>query len=218
MCSHRVPTRPGPAVHSGTPFAHKLPATKNNGKSWQPLLSLCSWYKVSDVHKDGFTFFFSPFTFLPHFFFPSQELAFNVRLTMHFTLLFISSLFVLTPFVHSAPTASLDPATLLNNALEAQQLNAQFRDSNSTATGSCTSKPHSSTSQEAAKSFVFFLFFSFLFYALDGDTTCVQGAIASCVNGQFDTSKGRCPATQKCFALPSLTSNGTVSQTPINFF
>ena len=64
---------------------------------------------------------------------------------MHFTLFFISSLFVLTTFVHSAPTASLDPATLLNNALEAQQLNAQFRNANSTATGSCTSKRHSST-------------------------------------------------------------------------
>lgn len=65
--------------------------------------------------------------------------------------------------------------------------------------------------QEVSKSF-------FLFCALDGDTTCVQGAIASCVNGQFDTSKGRCSATQKCFALPSVTSSGTVSQTSINFF
>ena len=54
----------------------------------------------------------------------------------------IFSLFVLTTFVHSAPTASLDSATLLNNALEAQKLNAQFQTANSTATGSCTSKFH----------------------------------------------------------------------------
>jgi len=93
----------------------------------------------------------------------------------------ISSLFVLITFVHSAPTPSLDSATLLNNALEAQRLNAQFQTANSTATGSCT----------------------------NGDTACVQGAIASCVNGQFDTSQGSCPASQQCFALPSVNSNGT---------
>jgi len=88
---------------------------------------------------------------------------------------------VLTTFVYSAPTASLDSATLLNNALEAQKLNAQFQTVNSTATGSCT----------------------------NGDTTCVQGAIASCVNSQFDISQGRCPANQQCFALPSVNSGGT---------
>jgi len=97
---------------------------------------------------------------------------------MHFTLFL--SLFVLTTFVHSAPTAPIDSTTLLNNALEAQKLNAQFQTAN-TATGSCT----------------------------DEDTTCAQGAIASCVNGQFDTSQGGCPATQQCFALPSLNSDGT---------
>jgi len=93
------------------------------------------------------------------------------------------SLFVLTTtFVHSAPTASLDSATLLNNALEAQKLNAQFQTADSTATGSCN----------------------------NGDTTCIQGAIASCVNGQFDTSQGRCPPTQQCFALPSVNTDGTI--------
>jgi len=100
---------------------------------------------------------------------------------MLFTLFAIFSLFILTTFVQSAPTTSLDSATLLNNALEAQRLNAQFQTANSTATGSCT----------------------------NGDTTCVQDAIATCVNGQFDASKGRCPASQKCFALPSVNSNGT---------
>jgi len=100
---------------------------------------------------------------------------------MHSTLFaIIFSLFVLTTFVHSAPTASLDSATLLNNALEAQKLNAQFQTAN-TATGPCN----------------------------NGDTTCVQGAIATCVNGQFDTSQGLCPANQQCFALPSVNSNGT---------
>jgi hypothetical protein len=100
---------------------------------------------------------------------------------MHFTLFSIFPLLVLTTFVHSAPTAPLDAATLLNNAQQAQQLNAQFRSANGTTTGTCN----------------------------NGDTTCVQGAIASCINGQFDTSKGRCPATEQCFALPSVNSNGT---------
>ena len=50
------------------------------------------------------------------------------------------------------------------------------------------------------------------FSCIDGNTTCVQGAIATCVNGQFDTSNGHCPATQECFALPSVNSSGTVSQ------
>jgi hypothetical protein len=61
-----------------------------------------------------------------------------------------------------------------------------------------------------------FLFFSLC--AIDGDTTCIQGAIASCVNGQFDTSQGRCPPTQQCFALPSVNTDGTVSQSPNNYF
>ena len=58
----------------------------------------------------------------------------------------------------------------------------------------------------------------FFFCAIDGDTTCFQGAIASCVNGQFDTSQGLCPANQQCFALPSVDSNGTVSQIPNKYF
>lgn len=101
---------------------------------------------------------------------------------MHFTLFFISFLVALTTFVRSAPTASLSATALLSNAQEAQQLNAQFQSTNSTATASCT----------------------------NGETTCVQGAIASCVNGQFDASNGRCPATERCFALPSVKSSGTI--------
>jgi len=103
---------------------------------------------------------------------------------MHSTLFstFFFLFVLITTFVHSAPTTSLDSATLINNALEAQKLNAQFQTADSTATGSCN----------------------------NGDTTCVQGAIASCVNGQFDTSQGRCRPNQQCFALPSVISNGTV--------
>jgi len=101
---------------------------------------------------------------------------------MHFRLFFISFLVASTTFVRSAPTASLSAAALLSNAQEAQQLNAQFQSANSTATGSCTNT----------------------------ETTCVQGAIASCVNGQFDASNGGCPATEQCFALPSVKSSGTI--------
>jgi len=101
---------------------------------------------------------------------------------MHSTFFFIPFLLALTTFVRSAPTASLSAATLLNNAQEAQQLNAQFQSANSTATGSCT----------------------------NGEITCVQDAIASCVNGQFDASNGRCPAAEQCFAIPSVKSSGTI--------
>jgi len=94
----------------------------------------------------------------------------------------LSVLFVLTTFVQSAPTTPLDAATLLNNAHQAQQLNAQFQNANSSATGPCN----------------------------NGDTTCVENAIATCVNGQFDTSKGRCHPNLHCFALPSVRSNGTI--------
>ena len=52
----------------------------------------------------------------------------------------------------------------------------------------------------------------------DGDTTCVQGGIASCVDGQFDTSNGRCPPTQQCLALPSVNSSGTVSRARLIIF
>jgi len=99
---------------------------------------------------------------------------------MHFTLFSVSVFFMLTIFVQSAPTA-LDAATLLQNAQEAQKLNAQFKSGNGTASGSCN----------------------------NGDTTCVKNAIATCVNGQFHTSNG-CTATQQCFALPSVKSNGTI--------
>jgi hypothetical protein len=75
--------------------------------------------------------------FLLLYFFVSQELISFDSLAMHFTLFFISFFFVLT---RSAPTAPLDNTTLLNNALEAQQLNAQFQSANGTATGSCNSK------------------------------------------------------------------------------
>ncbi|KAF8804663.1 hypothetical protein BYT27DRAFT_6694604 [Phlegmacium glaucopus] len=101
---------------------------------------------------------------------------------MHFPLSSISIFFLLTTCVQTAPTAPLDAATLLKNAQEAQGLNAQFRSGNSTATGSCT----------------------------NGDTTCAQNAIATCVNGQFAISNVRCPATQQCFALPSVKANGTI--------
>lgn len=101
---------------------------------------------------------------------------------MHFTLSSVSFLFMFTTFVQSAPTQPpLNATELLNNALQAQQLNAQFQSSNSTLTGPCT----------------------------NGATTCAQNAIATCVNGQFDSSNGTCSTTQQCFALPSVTTNGT---------
>ena len=112
---------------------------------------------------------------------------------------------MLTIFVQSAPTA-LDAATLLQNAQEAQKLNAQFQSRNGTVSGSCNSTCHLPISKEVDVD-VFF----FPSLCLDGDTTCIKNAIATCVNGQFHTSNG-CPATQQCFALPSVKSNGTVRQ------
>lgn len=113
-----------------------------------------SGIKNPDVYKDKFTLFLSiffPLEFFTSFFFRARRSlwhfispsAFKLdlhSLTMHFTLFsVIFSLFALTTLIHSAPTASLDSTTLLNNALEAQKLNAQFQADN-TATGSCTSK------------------------------------------------------------------------------
>ena len=66
--------------------------------------------------------------------------------------------------------------------------------------------------------FLNWLLLIFLFCAIDGDTTCFRGIVATCVNGQFDTSQGLCPAKEQCFAIPSTTSDGTVSQTPNNYF
>jgi len=74
---------------------------------------------------------------------------------------------------------ALDASTLANNAKQAQQLNAQF--ATLKATDPCQGQ----------------------------ETACVGGAIATCVNGKFDTSNGVCVQGQRCFAIPNVRSQGT---------
>ncbi|KAF9566525.1 hypothetical protein CPC08DRAFT_758861 [Agrocybe pediades] len=82
--------------------------------------------------------------------------------------------------VQSAPTgAALDAATLLANGQAAQKLNSQF----------LTSKPSDSCQ--------------------DDQIACIDNSIATCVNGQFDASKGKCSKSQTCFALPNVREVGT---------
>ncbi|KAF8626695.1 hypothetical protein AX15_004731 [Amanita polypyramis BW_CC] len=44
----------------------------------------------------------------------------------------------------------------------------------------------------------------------NGEKVCVSNSIAHCANGKWQI-EGKCPKTEQCFALPSLTSNGTTT-------
>ena len=46
----------------------------------------------------------------------------------------------------------------------------------------------------------------------DGDKACVDGAIALCRNGEWDTTSGRCATLQTCFAVPDIRNAGAVNQ------
>ncbi|KAF4563802.1 hypothetical protein EYR36_003044 [Pleurotus pulmonarius] len=72
---------------------------------------------------------------------------------------------------------SPDAATLLKNGQEAQGLNFAFR--TLSANDDCTS----------------------------GDTGCILGASAQCVDGKWDVTN--CPSQTRCYALPSFTGEGT---------
>ncbi|KAF7430447.1 hypothetical protein PC9H_006154 [Pleurotus ostreatus] len=72
---------------------------------------------------------------------------------------------------------SPDAATLLKNGQEAQGLNFAFR--TLSANDDCTS----------------------------GDTGCILGASAQCVDGKWDITN--CPSQTRCYALPSFTGEGT---------
>ncbi|KAF9493047.1 hypothetical protein BDN71DRAFT_1450744 [Pleurotus eryngii] len=72
---------------------------------------------------------------------------------------------------------SPDAATLLKNGEEAQGLNFAFR--TLSANDNCTS----------------------------GDTGCILGASAQCVDGKWDVTN--CPSQTRCYALPSFTGEGT---------
>jgi len=98
---------------------------------------------------------------------------------MHCTLIIASILFAST-LVHSMPTAASDPATLLKNGQEAQQLNALFQTIK--ISDPCDGGP---------------------------TTACVGNAISNCVNNTWDTTNGVCSESQQCFAIPNVRSNGT---------
>ncbi|KAF4581276.1 hypothetical protein EYR40_002862 [Pleurotus pulmonarius] len=72
---------------------------------------------------------------------------------------------------------SPDAATLLKNGQEAQGLNFAFR--TLSANDDCSS----------------------------GDTGCILGASAQCVDGKWDVTN--CPGQTRCYALPSFTGEGT---------
>ncbi|TFK41509.1 hypothetical protein BDQ12DRAFT_710592 [Crucibulum laeve] len=78
-----------------------------------------------------------------------------------------------------AAPTALDAATLLRNGQTAQQLNTQF--SSLKITDACNA----------------------------GEQACVEGSIATCTDGKWDTSKGRCAKSQECFAIPSVSKEGT---------
>jgi len=90
---------------------------------------------------------------------------------------------VLLVAIFAASTArcapALDAKTLSDNARLAQQLNAKFV--NLTATDPCQGQ----------------------------ETACIDGDIATCVDGKFDTSQGACKRTQECFAIPDIRAPGT---------
>jgi hypothetical protein len=44
-------------------------------------------------------------------------------------------------------------------------------------------------------------------HVLDGESACVQGDFAQCVNGKFATTP--CSSGLQCFALPLVNSRGT---------
>jgi len=84
---------------------------------------------------------------------------------------------IITASLASAGPVAIDNATLLLNGEEALTLNCQFQ--NLQNGGPCST----------------------------GDTGCVQGETATCVNGAWQTQP--CPSSKSCFALPSVRTNGT---------
>ncbi len=100
----------------------------------------------------------------------------------------------------NATSSSVTSATLLSNAQAAQQINDQSRSAQ--LSDSCASK-HLYLSP----------FFDHSNNNPDGQSACIANAIIQCHNGQWEITL-RCPKTQKCFALPSLTSQGTVRIPP----
>jgi len=96
---------------------------------------------------------------------------------------------------------ALDAKTLAANANEAQRLNAKFL--TLTTTDPCQGD---------------MIFFPIFFFGNADDfhqgqeTVCINGDIATCSDGKFDTSNGACPRTQECFAIPDIRAPGTVSR------
>ena len=96
-----------------------------------------------------------------------------------------------------APT-QLDVATLLQNGEEAQALNRFFQ-------GLKASDPCKGA------------YINFVAIAphaqnhTDGQVACLHGtAITKCEGSLWETTLGSCSMSQKCFALPSVSSSGTV--------
>jgi len=128
---------------------------------------------------------------------------------MHFIFSISAALFA-TSLVQSAPTGTaLDAATLLANGQDAQKLNSQFLNGNISTSDSC--KGACSYSSHDHNPPNFFLLFS------GDETACINNAIATCVDGRFDVSQGRCSKSQSCFALPNVKKAGTVRLVKVYF-
>ncbi|KAF8491899.1 hypothetical protein F5888DRAFT_1734222 [Russula emetica] len=84
---------------------------------------------------------------------------------------------IFTASLASASPVAVDNATLLLNGQEALVLNCQFQSLQQN--DSCN----------------------------NGETACIQGAAATCVNGTWQTSP--CSSSKSCFALPQVRTNGT---------
>jgi len=84
---------------------------------------------------------------------------------------------ILAASLASAGPVALDNATLLLNGEQALVLNCQFQSLQ--LNDPCN----------------------------NGDTACIQGDTAACVNGTWQTLP--CPSSKSCFALPQVRTNGT---------
>jgi hypothetical protein len=85
-------------------------------------------------------------------------------------------LFSPAAFSHPLSRRQLSADTLLQNGQEAQSLNAEF--DTLQVTDPCN----------------------------NGDIACIQGALAQCINGQWETQS--CPTSLQCFALPDVDQQG----------
>jgi len=127
---------------------------------------------------------------------PSFEKSSSTSVMMYPTSTLFS--FLSLVFVACGAPTQLDAATLLQNGEEAQALNRFFQGlkASDPCKGAYTNfvaiAPH-------AQNYI------------DGQVACLhETAITKCKGTLWETTLGSCSMSQKCFALPSVSSSGTV--------